>query len=184
MGDRWHPTPWQPRFWAKVDKDGPNGCWVWTAYRGIGGYGQFDTRDPEVATRFTHRIAFLLVRGWLPEWDGKSAELDHLCRNTACCNPDHLEPVSHQVNLLRGETEARRRKSKTHCIRGHELTPENTRVRPRGHGQRHCKTCDRESIRSWYYRNRDRLNAERRANYDPEQRRARRLASLKDGLTK
>lgn len=177
MGDRWHPTPWPDRFWAKVNKQGPNGCWIWTAYIGVGGYGQFSTQDPDYTTRYTHRLSWLLLRGPVPE----GTELDHLCRVPACVNPDHLEPVSHLVNLLRGETEARRRKSKTHCIRGHELTPENTRVRPRGHGQRHCKTCDRESIRDWYARNRDRLNAERRANYDPEQRRARRLASKKDG---
>lgn len=72
------------RFWEKVDKSGE--CWLWTAYTTKKGYGQTHIGGK---TKYAHRVAYELSVGPIP--DGK--ELDHLCRNRACVNPDHLDPV-------------------------------------------------------------------------------------------
>lgn len=65
--------------------------------------------------------------------------MDHLCRNRACCNPHHLEPVDNRTNLMRGDTHAAHNAAKTHCVRGHEFTEANTYVVPRG--GRACRKC-------------------------------------------
>ncbi len=71
------------------------GCWVWQRYKDSRGYGQTAVRGkPELA----HRVYYERVYGPIPE--GK--EIDHLCRNHACVRPDHLEAVSHVVNVRRG----------------------------------------------------------------------------------
>ncbi|NED52837.1 HNH endonuclease, partial [Micromonospora aurantiaca] len=72
---------------------------------------------------------------------------DHLCRNRACVNVTHLEIVTNRINILRGETLQAANAAKTHCIRGHEFTPENTYVK---NGGRDCRTCARERQRETY----------------------------------
>lgn len=152
--------PLADRFWEKVDKSGD--CWVWTAYRGRLGYGEFRTReDGKLKAYKAHRMAFILAHGAIPE--GK--ELDHLCRNRACVNPAHLEPVDHRTNVLRGAVSALRhlagpRKRKTHCKYGHQFTPENTMCRPSRPGRRQCRTCHNEATRQYKSRRR----AERRSH--------------------
>src|SRR3990167_1812336 len=91
---RW-PLTLEERFWAKVNKNGPNGCWVWTAYKNRAGYGEFGYRKRKVKA---HRFIYEFLLGPIP----KSLQLDHLCRNRACINPTHLEVVSPRINLLRG----------------------------------------------------------------------------------
>lgn len=83
----------------------------------------------------THRVAYEMLVGKIPE----GMLLDHLCRNPSCCNPDHLEPVTPQENLLRGEGITSKNAAKTHCPNGHEYTPDNTWISKLN--QRHCKTC-------------------------------------------
>ena len=74
--------------------------------------------------------------------------LDHLCRNRACVNPEHLEPVTQSVNLLRGETVNAAASARTHCINGHEFSPVNTRISPSG--RRVCRSCGRaRSLAHW-----------------------------------
>jgi hypothetical protein len=74
--------------------------------------------------------------------------IDHLCRNTLCVRPDHLEAVTYSENSLRGVNIGRPKGSfKTHCIRGHELSGENLRIVSTS-GQRQCKTCTREHARA------------------------------------
>lgn len=72
------------RFWAKVDRQGENECWPWTARRGPKGYGEFQLR-PKVGCRATH-VALLLAGFDRP--DGAMAL--HSCDNPPCCNPKHL----------------------------------------------------------------------------------------------
>lgn len=118
------PSPLE-RFWAKVDKT--SGCWNWTGYVDKAGYGRFRF---DGATRLSHRVAYQLIIGQVPD----GLQLDHLCRNRRCCNPTHLEPVTNHENSLRGE-----RATKSHCVHGHEYTPENT-IRE-ANGRRRCRTC-------------------------------------------
>ena len=124
------------RLLAKIDKR-PNGCWEWTASKNRDGYGKFSMGGGGWVG--AHRAAYLLLVGPIPD----GMELDHLCRSRSCVNPDHLEPVPHVENVRRGElgaTTAARQRAKTHCPRGHEYTPENTRHARTG---RDCKSCAR-----------------------------------------
>lgn len=130
-------TPLAERFWTKVDRGGPEDCWEWRAHVSRSGYGTFSMQG---GTKRAHRVAYELVLGPIP--DGLT--LDHLCRNTRCVNPRHLEPVTVEVNVLRGSGPAALNALKTHCIRGHEFTPENTIKQKRG---RACRACRQESDR-------------------------------------
>lgn len=108
----------------------PNGCVEFTGSKGKYGHGSVHNGERSVGA---HVACYELLIGPVPE--GK--ELDHLCRNPSCVNPDHLEPVTHKVNMERGE-----RARQTHCVNGHEFTPENTRIKK--NGCRTCKACDRD----------------------------------------
>jgi hypothetical protein len=112
----------------------PDGCWEWLATRQANGYGRVSWKG---VPRFTHRVAYEIAHGEISD----GLVIDHLCRNRACFNPDHLEPVSQRTNLLRGETQTALRAMVTHCPRGHEYTPENTYRTKRN--QRSCRECGR-----------------------------------------
>lgn len=71
-----------------------NGCWRWTGSITTTGYGHFSINRVYFQA---HRLMYILHRGPIAERD-----LDHLCRNRACVNPDHLEPVTHRENMRRG----------------------------------------------------------------------------------
>jgi hypothetical protein len=118
------------RFWPKVNKDAPNGCWEWTAFLLRGGYGQFVFRDGSTKLIRSHRFAYELLVGPIPD----GLVLDHLGRNRACVNPDHLEPVTNAENIARGS-----RATQTHCKRGHELSPENLLATTK---YRRCRICN------------------------------------------
>lgn len=123
------------RFWARVDKSAPGGCWLWTGCVCSDGYG---TIGVDGKTWLTHRYSWLVIHGReIPE----GLVLDHLCKVRRCVNPDHLEPVTIRVNALRSDSPPARHARKTHCVNGHEFTPENTSLSRKGH--RICRTCDR-----------------------------------------
>lgn len=128
----------EERFWAKVEKAGPEDCWEWRAGKNTKGYGRFYLGGKRHI--FAHRYSYELLVGPIPE----GLVTDHLCRNPGCVNPAHLEPVTNRENILRGENQVAANSRKTHCIRGHEFTPENTyrpSTRPNG---RQCRECTLE----------------------------------------
>lgn len=120
-------------FMACVSKQ-DNGCWLWTGLMSRQGYGFASLNGKRIGA---HRAAYMLLVGPIPT----GLDLDHLCRHRACVNPDHLEAVTHRINILRGEGLAAKNALKTHCKRGHEFTPDNIlRDKQRTHVRR-CKIC-------------------------------------------
>lgn len=133
----------QERFWEKVDRRGDDDCWLWTGAID-NGYGIFSVEW--TASNWTaHRYAYTLLVGPIPE----GLTLDHLCRVRNCVNPRHLEPVTSGENVLRGESLSAQNARKTHCLRGHPFTEENTyRDIYRGRERRRCRACARERDRA------------------------------------
>lgn len=125
-----------------------NGCWIWPGAKANGGYGNVLTlnSDGEYVSRGLHRVVYEHRVGPIPD----GLDLDHLCRVPACCNPAHLEPVTHRENTLRGETVPAARSKITHCPQGHEYTAENTRLSKRG--QRSCRTCKKVQDNAYHAR--------------------------------
>lgn len=90
------------RIEEQVAHDPATGCWVWLGRSSRNGYGRICVRGKE---RQAHRVLWALLFGPIPP----AHVLDHLCRNRACVNPAHLEPVTVQVNTLRGDGPTARR---------------------------------------------------------------------------
>ncbi|HEY7824270.1 MAG TPA: HNH endonuclease signature motif containing protein [Acidimicrobiia bacterium] len=84
------------RFWNKVDASGD--CWEWIGATAGNGYGKINVKGRDHYPEFAHRVGWELLVGPIPD----GLVIDHLCRNTLCVNPDHLEPVTHKVNVRRG----------------------------------------------------------------------------------
>jgi hypothetical protein len=124
-----------------------SGCWIWGGPVTNSGYGTLPiTRGGKRVNRLAHRLSYEIFRGPIPE----GLQIDHLCRERICINPEHLEPVTARENILRSPIAiAARWAARTHCEVGHEFTPENTRVRVRrGRPSRICATCRRNRDRA------------------------------------
>lgn len=111
----------------------PDGCWVWNKGLNDAGYGL--TSNGKGKNKRAHVASYELVRGPVPA----GLVLDHLCRNRACINPEHLEPVTRRENTLRGVGASAQNARKSHCPRGHAYDEGNTVLRRRG--GRECRTC-------------------------------------------
>lgn len=118
-------------------RDKATNCLVFTGCKDLGGYGKF--MIPGHSPFQAHRCAYTHAKGAIPE----GASLDHLCRNRACCNPDHLEPVKPRENVARGVEalmEARTGNPEAYmCKYGH------TEVYRDPRGKRGCVICRREA---------------------------------------
>lgn len=130
-------------FFSRVNKT-PT-CWLWTSYGNEGGYGIF-------RKFIAHRVSYSLYKGQPPI----DMDVDHLCKNRLYVNPDHLEAVTHQENIKRGNLLndiSATNKIKTHCKHGHELTSDNIyRYQRRGRNpERQCRTCVNDRAIARYY---------------------------------
>ena len=95
------------RFWDKI-RILDNGCWLWTGSISTAGYGRFGVgsrTDNSARMVGAHRWAYEHLVGPIPP----GLESDHLCRNRACVNPAHIEPVTRSVNFLRSPLRWRNR---------------------------------------------------------------------------
>lgn len=107
------------------------GCWEWAGGRNRDGYGYLSHKN---LNWLAHRLSYVAHVGPIPE----GLTLDHLCRNRACVNPEHLEAVPLAENILRGMSPPAKRARQTVCKNGHPL-PE---YKPGG--SRICKECQRD----------------------------------------
>lgn len=140
------------RFFDKVEIS-DDGCWLWTGQLRHG-YGRYWDGSKQTAA---HRAAYAAVYGPI----ASGLVCDHLCRNKRCVRPDHLEAVTQQVNVQRGESPQKtseRNRSATHCKAGHEFTPENTYQAK--DGRRACMECRRQWSRKYYHQAKARADGE------------------------
>ncbi len=112
-------------------------CWLPSLAPSSGGYVKKRIRGQWVQF---HRHMYELFKSPIVA----GAVLDHLCRNRWCCNPDHLEPVTHRVNLLRGAGLAATNSVKTKCPAGHLYSRKNTYVTSKS--QRSCRKCNMQAV--------------------------------------
>jgi hypothetical protein len=138
------------KFVRKLD----NGCWEWTGYIDPDGYGSgFGTGGKNGKRVQAHRWSY---RHFKKTAIPNGLTVDHLCHDPAfcpggitcthrrCVNPDHLGVCTGPENAARGAkgqkglVNRERSLAKTHCRRGHELTPENTK---NWNGRRLCRIC-------------------------------------------
>lgn len=95
-----------------------HGCWLFKGGTDAYGYGII-SNSLAGGTRLAHRALYIATKG-----DPGSRVLDHLCRNPACVNPDHLDPTTVTENVMRGAGT----RPNNHCKFGHEYTQENTKM--------------------------------------------------------
>jgi hypothetical protein len=148
------PRPFEQRFWEKVDRRGPDQCWLWTAALTGNGYGviRLDTHLPRVQA---HRASWMLSNGPIPDglW------VLHRCDTPRCVNPAHLFLGTRADNVQDMIAKGRQNNQrKTHCRRGHEYTPQNTRMHD---GTRYCISCERLRTRLRAQERRDSREAAR-----------------------
>lgn len=116
-------------------------CIVWTG-KLDNGYGRFKLNGKMVRV---HRFAYEQAHGPIPD----GLELDHLCRNRACLNVSHLEPVTRKVNIMRGVGVGAKNILKTYCPKGHRYDKKNTYWSKTGRRNRHCRTCTLQRCRDY-----------------------------------
>lgn len=134
--------PLEERLWGKVELH--DDCWIWTGAKTKSGYGNIGTSYKPHSNLCAHRAGYELL---LEEVD-PSLDLDHLCRNAACCNPFHLEPVPHCINVSRGKNGTIFRTGR--CRKGHIMVGDNIRrVVVNGKPKNRCRTCDQIATRRW-----------------------------------
>lgn len=120
----------EDRFWIKTVVAGKDDCWPWVGAMS-GKYGKLFLRREygRTITVYAHRFSYELHKGPIPA----GMEVDHICANSACQNPAHLQLVTPGQNkVLEGLRQS-------FCIRGHRYSPANTYIDPKGY--RRCRTC-------------------------------------------
>ena len=123
-------------------------CWEWDKGRNSAGYGQvyLDGKMQRV-----HRISYEEIIGPIPA----GLEIDHLCRNRACYNPEHLEAVTRKENTIRGLSGH----LITKCPKGHEYVGSTLYVEP-STGHRKCRVCKKKRDKDYYQRRKEKCPLE------------------------
>lgn len=129
------------RLYSQLIIDPVTGCLNWQG-RTSKGYGQIGAGGKMLRV---HRVMYEMFAWPIPA----GLQLDHLCRNRACANVAHLEPVTNRVNVLRGNTIVAACAAKTHCPAGHPYDEANTMLTTQG--WRRCRECHREQCHRAYH---------------------------------
>ena len=133
-------------LWGRIAASDLRDCWPFLSRLQKSGYAV----QIRIGGRpmYPHKAAYESTFGPVPD----GFVLDHLCRNTMCCNPTHLQVVTQRINLMRGNGEAAKCAKNTHCKRGHELLGDNVthRMNRWGNAERRCKQCAAD-LRHVYY---------------------------------
>jgi len=127
------PESVERRFKDKLLLSPDTDCIVYTGADRSDGYkGFYITHKRQV---LAHRLAYELFVGETTP----GLVINHICGNRACCAPNHLEEITQYENSEKGHSWDR----KTHCVNGHEYSPDNTYWRTNAGGYRvqRCKTC-------------------------------------------
>ena len=117
-------------------------CWYWLGSKKMTRGLLYGTFFDGIRNRPAHVGVYESEIGFIP----KGLELDHLCRNTLCVNPEHLEPVTHRINVLRGTSPGALNAKKTIAPCGHLYTGKDNE-------RRYCKPCRTKWAREYYHRN-------------------------------
>lgn len=139
-------------FWRHIEITA-DGCWQWTAtvreekYGDGLSYGIFHVHRDGMNEAYAHRVSYRMHIGLIPS----GYHVDHLCKNRACCNPEHLAAVPPETNNLRSDSASAVNARKVVCRNGHAFTEQNTWIETAKSGRlaRHCRRChaDREARR-------------------------------------
>jgi len=139
----------EERFWRQVNKQSIDECWFWIAHTNTGGYGRFCVRQRYMM--LAHRWSYQNQVGLIPS----GLVIDHLCRNHACVNPNHLEPVTRLENVRRGTGHGH----ETHCPQKHPYSLDNTLHGPGN--IRRCRICRREQFNRANKKRREKLKKQK-----------------------
>jgi hypothetical protein len=161
------------RFLNHVEKS--NMCWKWLGFKLKTGYGRFGING---IIYYAHRVSYTIFRNNIPE----GLVVDHLCKNTWCVNPEHMEIVRQQENVLRGESQQSKNAKKTHCPQGHIYDTNNTRFDIKN--RRSCKICTNIRRDIWYKKNYEREKAKKRLYWDKHKNKLNQKRRLKSKLDK
>lgn len=152
-----------PDHLKKFTMGDPNECWVWQGSRHKqNGYATATSVNNYKAPAY--RLLYLMMVGSIPE----GYQIDHICNNGpgGCVNWNHLRAVTQTENIRRGSSPQAENGRKTHCVNGHEFTPENTMPHTGGNYGRACRTCKEESQRRFRERHsKEERNRKRREHY-------------------
>lgn len=111
-----------------------DGCWEWQLSKGNHGYPQGCLpKETGQAVSLAHRMSYMGFKGEIES----GMQIDHLCKNKNCVNPDHLEQVTQQLNIRRQFSGM---EDTALCARGHDPS-----WFLNSKGRRECRECRRHS---------------------------------------